>query len=502
MLFKVKQILGTPLFATIISVIVIIGAFAMFFASANMLYVLILVVPLVLLSLISDYRHLFYLLIFLLPFSIPIRVEEINLNINFPSEAFIGLLSFVSLVLFFFQNGNSKIVKHPMSLLLFIYWLILVVSFIFSSMPMVSFKSLLVASCYLLVFYYLIAYYLITNEWKVKKLFFLYAFSLLLIVLFTIWKHSFYGFSKTYSGQIVLPFFSDHTIYGACLSFMVPVVTVLYLRADKLKLNFPTKIIFLVCIFVFLIGIYLSHSRATWISLLSMPLMLIILKLKISFKSLIGIGVVIIILALLNIELLEPMFLKNKNDSKAKRANLEEQIRSVTNVKNDVSNSERVNRWLCAYRMFKEKPFTGYGIGTYQFKYIPFQKGSEMTQISITSPKNNHSQGMGGTAHSEYLLALSESGIFASLLFILLFFYSMFLGMKLYYTASDTIKYYALMIMMGLLTYFIHGVFNNFLTTDKASFLVWGGLATLCALEIKHKRELSGTIDKVDYEKN
>ena len=196
-----------------------------------------------------------------------------------------------------------------------------------------------------------------------------------------------------------------------------------------------------------------------------------------------------------------PVLVKNKYDSKAKRANLEEQIRSVTNIKNDVSNVERVNRWLCAYRMFTEKPITGFGVGTYQFKYIPFQKGSEMTEISITSPKNNFKQGLGGTAHSEYLLALSESGIFSFGMIFLMVFYSIYIGMKLYYAIQNEQRYYALMVMLALLTYFIHGIFNNFLTTDKAAFLVWAGLSVLCVLDIHYKNSIIS--EKINqYEKN
>ena len=428
------------------------------------------------------------------------RIESINLSIIAPSEFIIGLLVILSLTILFFQDKKSGILNHPISILLFVYWLVLAISLVFSTMFIVSLKSFLVATSYLLVFYYLISYYIIHNDWNSKKVFFLYALSLFLIVLFTTWKHSEVGFSKAYSGQIVLPFFSDHTIYGACLSFMVPIFVVLFLKAKELKLSYWMKVSSLLFFIAFLIGIYLSHSRATWMGLLGMPLLYIIVKLKITFKTLLGIGVIVAILIMFNLDALAPLFLKNKNDSKAKRANLEEQIRSVTNVKNDVSNAERINRWLCAYRMFKERPFTGYGIGTYQFKYIPFQKGDEMTSISITSAKNNHSQGKGGTAHSEYLLALSESGIFAFLTLIIVFFYSIYLGLKLYYNSNEEIKYVALMIMMSLMTYYIHGVFNNFLTTDKAAFLLWGGLAVLCALDIKNNRRVS--LKNEEYEKN
>ena len=38
---------------------------------------------------------------------------------------------------------------------------------------------------------------------------------------------------------------------------------------------------------------------------------------------------------------------------------------------------------------------------------------------------------------------------------------------------------WALSLYLGLLTYFIHGVLNNYLDTDKASAPFWGFLAML-----------------------
>ncbi len=40
---------------------------------------------------------------------------------------------------------------------------------------------------------------------------------------------------------------------------------------------------------------------------------------------------------------------------------------------------------------------------------------------------------------------------------------------------------------MGLFTYFVHGVMNNYLDTDKASIPFWGFLAILVAIDIYHK---------------
>jgi putative inorganic carbon (HCO3(-)) transporter len=490
MLFNVKQRLKNPLVSSVVTGVLLILILGFFFITENFLILLVLIVPLVILSLINDYRILLFLLFFSLPLSTSIRIGELNLNIGLPSEPLIGLLTIITLIFIFLQDRQSGILRHPLSILVLFYWITLVTSGIFSCMPLVSAKTLLVTTCYLLVFYYLIAYYLVTNDWKIKNIFFLYAYSLFGIVVYTTIKHSDYSFNKLYSAFIVEPFFSDHTIYGVCLAFMLPIMGVMYFKASKLELRYFEKIIAGLFLLTFLTGVYLSHSRATWVSLASILGVLLILRLKISFYSLMAIAGIILLVILLNLDVLMPVLIKNKYDSKAKRANLEEQIRSVTNIKNDVSNAERVNRWLCAVRMFKEKPLTGFGIGTYQFKYIPFQKGSETTEISVTSAKNNFTQGVGGTAHSEYLLALSESGLFSLVGLILLFLYAIYLSMKLYYTGPEDIKYYALMMLLSLFTYFVHAIFNNFLTTDKAAFLVWGSLAVLCALDLKQKQHL------------
>ncbi|HVD97785.1 MAG TPA: O-antigen ligase family protein [Cytophagaceae bacterium] len=491
MLFKLKQTFQNPYYSTIILVSMVLLAAGLFFYTENFLFAALIVVPLVLFALLADYRIILYMLVFFLPLSTTFRIGEINLNIAMPSEPFIGLLAVIALIFIFIQDKRSGVLRHPVTILLFVYWASLVVSLIFSTMPSVSFKTLLVASAYLLVFYFLIAYYFLYNDHKVKNIFAAYALSFTAIVIYITWKHSDHAFNKNVSAVVVDPFFSDHTIYGACLAFMVPIVGILYFQARVFNLNYFQKLLAGFSLLCFLVGIYLSHSRATWISLACMIALLLILRMKIKFSTLMIVMGIVLVVALLNLEALMPVLIKNKYDSKAKRANLEEQIKSVTNIKNDVSNAERVNRWLCAARMFKEKPVTGFGPGTYQFKYIPFQKGSEMTPISITSAKNNFNKGMGGTAHSEYLLALAESGLVAGIVLLAMALYSIYLGMKLYYKEQGPYKYYALMMLLSLFTYFIHGIFNNFLTTDKAAFLVWGGLATLCALDLRYKKNNS-----------
>jgi hypothetical protein len=50
--------------------------------------------------------------------------------------------------------------------------------------------------------------------------------------------------------------------------------------------------------------------------------------------------------------------------------------------------------------------------------------------------------------------------------------------------------------ILSLTTYFVHGVLNNFLDTDKAAVPVWGMCAIFIALEISLKKKNNQSITK------
>ena len=160
-------------------------------------------------------------------------------------------------------------------------------------------------------------------------------------------------------------------------------------------------------------------------------------------------------------------------------------IESMTNISNDVSNLERLNRWSCALRMFEEKPYLGFGPGTYQFLYAPYQKSNQITSISTNF-------GNRGNAHSEYLGPLSEQGLVGCLIVLVLVFAVMFVGYRLVYTVKDrSLKVFVICLVMGVSTYFVHGFLNNFLDSDKASVPFWGFLAMLVCVDLYHKNSES-----------
>jgi len=175
---------------------------------------------------------------------------------------------------------------------------------------------------------------------------------------------------------------------------------------------------------------------------------------------------------------------KNKQDSST---DFVEHIQSISNISSDASNLERINRWAAAIRLFKEKPIFGWGPGTYQFVYAPYQRAKEKTIISTN-------YGDMGNAHSEYIGPLSESGVLGMLTFLGIVITVIFTGIRVYRRAeSKEARLIAIVVLMGLISYFIHGIMNNFLDTDKASVPFWGFIAILVALDLYHsKREELG----------
>ena len=169
---------------------------------------------------------------------------------------------------------------------------------------------------------------------------------------------------------------------------------------------------------------------------------------------------------------------KNKQDSSDK---ISENIQSISNISTDDSNTERLNRWSSAISMFKERPVFGWGPGTFQFQYAPFQKSKDLTLISTNS-------GSLGNAHSEYLGPLAERGFLGAGLFLSMVIYSLFASFRIYETCNNPlIRRTVLSIVMGLTTYYIHGFLNNYLDIDKAAIPFWALFAMITALDLNCK---------------
>ena len=437
--------------------------------------------PLILIFLLAGFVSLdkvILSIVFFTPLSIRLDyiVPNIPVNLYLPTEPLLlGTLCLFIFKLLLDGKFDRKIILHPVSIAIYINLIWIFLTSFTSTMPGVSFKFLLSRLWFIVAMYFLAAQ--IFKQYKYIETFhWLYIASLIIVVFYTNIRLSGYGLNnQAASNWVVWPFFTDHTSYGAMLvMFLFPLFYFLIRKNKNLLSLVLTSTVFI----VFSIGIVLSYTRAAWLSLFAAIGLWIVIKLgiKIRYILIAGISMVLLFFALQQ-RILDSLE-QNETESSGK---FSEHIESMANITTDASNMERINRWKCAIRMFKEKPFWGWGPGTYKFQYGPFQMSYDRTKISTNF-------GDLGNAHSEYLGALSESGVIGMLSLILVIFMAFKTGYKVYHqTNSKEVKDFTLYIILGLSTYFIHGVLNNFLDTDKASVPVWGFIAMLVAMDVYHK---------------
>lgn len=437
--------------------------------------------PLVLFIVWAAFMRLDWLMLFIVgcvPLSINLEQMDLGgIGFYLPTEP----LLFGVMILFIFKllSGKSidkRILTHPVSYVIYVYLGWMALTTMTSEYPLVSIKYLLTRMWFIAGFYFILTH-IFKDEKNIQKHFLLYLFPLFIVIIYTVVRHAGYGFDKEAGHWVMEPFYKDHTSYGAVLAMYFPVAVGLLL---KRKMN-PLLRTFLILGFVILtVGLVLSYTRAAWLSVAAVAGLLAVMLLKIKLRTLILVLVAMVSFVWVAQEQLIISLERNDQDSSD---DLAEHVESSLNVSSDASNLERLNRWNSALAMFEERPVFGWGPGTYQFVYAPFQRSQDLTIISTNNAD-------GGNAHSEYLGPLSEQGIPGTLAVLLLLLVVSNVAFRLTYTLdSYHLKLVVLSAYLGLMTYFVHGVLNNYLDTDKASAPFWGFIAVLVAVDIFHHQD-------------
>tara|TARA_Y100000589_G_scaffold216729_1_gene204419 strand:+ start:18759 stop:20195 length:1437 start_codon:yes stop_codon:yes gene_type:complete len=433
---------------------------------------------------IFNTEYTFLGLAFFTPLSINIEEYTNDFGLFIPTEPILfGLLLFLLMQVINKNLLHKYIWRNPIILAVGFYLFWILISSMTSSSPIVSFKFLLAKIWYiipLLIF----GTKVFMNPKNIKRFIWLFVLSICIVIIYTVIIHAQYNFGEKEGHWVMWPFFKDHTIYGATVAFTVPLVFALYFSK---KHDLLIKISIISMIIISSIGLYFSYSRAAWLSVILALIILSIIKLKIKLHFLLALSILALTIVFLSWDKINMELERNKYE----HTTLEfgEKIKSATNITTDASNLERLNRWNCAIEMFKKRPIFGFGPGTYAFEYAKFQHPNNKTIISTNF-------GTAGNAHSEYLGPLSETGIVGFLSFLVIVFTIFYKGIKLYYAwpiEDIEMKTIILSMIVSLSTYFIHGILNNYLDTDKASIPIWVFCASFIALEQYNKVKLKET---------
>ncbi|MCK6691860.1 MAG: O-antigen ligase family protein [Thermoanaerobaculia bacterium] len=443
--------------------------------------------------------HWSYLILFAaLPWSVDWPVGK-SWNLTVPAEPLIAVCG-LGLAVVVWRHGKINFSGLAWISLAWVAWQ--TVAAFFSTMPLVSWKYWLVETGQWGVFF--IGLYLWPQWWP--GLIRVFAVSMAGVALYVLIHHGiYYQFRPDQAVLAPMPFFADHTVYGVVVvmvvlglsgvSVIIPTDKATNVRREgacraptpspppKGRGAWPRFIfgipnwdgwekrgqaplpfgggdgggVFRALPFLFLLSLCLIFSRAAWLSLL--------------LAAFFGVAVYF--------RKYWPWFLSAVLLAVSVSFIFREKISA--RVSADVSSLERWNRYSCAMRMAKDRPWTGFGPGTFQFQYLPYQKPDEMTRLSITEPisrRHSGNYGRGGGAHSEYLRALSETGWPGLICWLLLAGAGITAGIRLCRNENRLIW---LALALSLLSFFLHGLFNNFLHDARVAALVWGQMAVLFA---------------------
>lgn len=429
---------------------------------------------------VFSFDKLLYLIILCTPLSIPLSelMHGLPINMFLPTEPLLfGVL--LIFILKFSASGkfDREILRHPVSLAIYLSLTWMLITSLTSTMPVVSLKFLL-SRIWFVVGFYLLTAKLFESGKNVEKFVWLYTIPLLIVIFYATYRHLGYGlWDKQAAHFVVDPFYNDHTAYGAAVAMYLPFLfgfsfTKHYTPGVRIFVRIALAIVFM--------GLILSYARAAWLSMMAAFVIWVIMRLKIRFQPLF-LTFLISLSVILVFQNQIMMYLERNNTESS--ANLADHVSSISNVSSDASNLERINRWSCAIRMFEDKPVFGYGPGTYMFNYAPYQLSKDRTIISTNS-------GDGGNAHSEYLGPMAETGFMGLITLLIFIVVVIYTGVHAYSRTNDKrLKTILMGALLGLITYHIHGTMNNFLDTDKLSVPYWGFAAIIVAIDI-HTRKI------------
>ena len=437
-----------------------------------------LLFPIVFESLVVYPEKLFWLLLIVLPLSTELNITP-QLGLDFPDEPLLVLLTGITLAKLIHQPKSfpDTIKQHPLFMVLLMYMVWLLISCCYSEESILSTKYLLAKIWYIIPFV-LLPQLLLTSQSRIQKMAFCFLVPMLLVVIQTLIRHSFYQFSFEKIQKTLAPFFRNHVNYSSMLVCLLPVGWCIWKLTPTEN---PNKKWLVYALIIGLTGLVFAYSRGSWMALLLGIAAAWFIKKNLMrwmvFLAIIGVTVSVVWLVTDK----NYFHFAPDHDKTIFHTDFREHMQATVSLK-DVSNAERFYRWIAGVRMLAEKPITGFGPNTFYLHYKPFTVGRFETWVS---DNKEHS-----TVHNYFILIALEQGLPGLILFCILYF-GMLLHIQKLYRQFQSRFYRMVTLTTGIVLVMI-GVINSMsdmIETDKIGSLFWLCLGMIILLEGKCKEE-------------
>lgn len=472
----IKNLDRKPL--VIVFTLVIIFSFSLILINKYLLLFAVALACIVVSFSFYNFKYLWYIGILGMPISLELSELMGDSALTVPSDL---IAAGFSLLLILkapsYKEDLQKIFSHPITITLSLYFLWMIITSFFAELPIVAFKFTLNTFWYVSTFFLWTTLFLKDNKKDFYNWLYIIAIPICLVVFFTMYKHGLKGFSKQASYYIMRPFYKEHTAYAASIAVFVPIYYILAIYGNFKKW---TKIAFFIVFTILFLGVITSYTRGAWLGV--MVAIFTFWAIKFWGFTRVIIPFFLPFIAGFLIFFGADVFFSFTNTGNATNQGLTKHIKSIVNLRTDESNKERINRWVAARGMLEARPMTGFGPGNYAMTYAPFQQYEFLTSISTF-------KGDGGTAHSEFFLAASEMGYLGLMLVIIWFLTTIIKGFQAVLKAHNSeFRYLYMAALTGLMTYFVHSFFNNFLDQDKVAIPVYFCMAIMVALDTFYKK--------------
>jgi O-antigen ligase len=426
-------------------------------------YMAMPIVLLGILLLIQKPEFLFYCLAISIPWSVEYHLDG-NISTDFPDEPIMLLASAATLIWFTYQRKKISYRNlHPLLIVTALQFLWMVISTVNSTDLLLSIKYSLAKTWYLLAFVGL-PLILFREEKILKRSAVLLVASMLIAMFVAIARHAEYNFSFEKVNDALQPFFRNHVNYSALLVFTVPI-----------QIAIKT---FVICLLIITIAaLYFSYSRGSWLALVAGTLSYWLLRKRMLLLSF----VVFILVTISSVFWLKSngRYLNYSNDYRTTiyHADFKQHLIATYKLK-DLSNAERIYRWVAGVNMIPDNWKTGTGPTTFYSQYKTYTVPAFKTYVSDNKEQS--------TVHNYFLLVLIEQGVMGVVLFILLVGSIFWYAQKVYHQAKENFwkvvaSTVASIIVMECAVNFL----SDMIETDKAGSVFYLCLATLIVADLK-----------------
>lgn len=431
---------------------------------------------------VVDYPKLYYFLLLVLPISFEFKVTR-SLALNLPSEPIMVFLFLLLLVLWVKDRNliSWAFIRHPIMVLLLLHLTWILALQLYTVDHLVSIKFWLAKLWFVGVGVFLTASLIRTRQDFLKAFWVLYI-PIIVATLVVLGRHALTGFSFEEVNYTVMPIFRNHVNYAALLTLFLPWAWFARLWYPK---GSSTRNWILFGILVLLAGTFFSYTRAAWVALVgALGAYLFIRWYVLRWFTIAAFAASLLLIWYLGDDNRYLDYAPNY-ETTIYHNELGDHLEATVSLQ-DVSSAERVYRWVAAFHMFQERPFTGYGPGN----FYPYYK--EHTVLSFRTYVSDNPER--STVHNYYLLMLVEQGIIGFILFMLLVFMILFTGENIYHATKDPReKQYVMALLLSAVIVFIHILVSDLIEVDKIGVLFFIALALLVNQSLKNRGLLEST---------